>query len=320
MFGACFAPGEPVNLLVLGRSRFFTRRMAPALREVERIAHVDVASRRPQARDAHVRATFDDYAAALEASDAELVYVSLVNAHHAAWAERALRAGRHVVVDKPLTTSLPDAERLLSLAARRKRCLAELNTFGMHPMVSQALDDVAGDVRRVVATFSFPPLPADDFRWSCALGGGVIEDLGPYAAAVARVVLPGAVEELTCRVGWRDGVPTSLSLLATVGEATLLGGFGFGSVYENRLAVIASERSVFLERAFTQPPDIALSYERRDGLERSTVTVEAANSFGVFFERLLDTIEASDFGEMHEVARRDAQLLHRMRTCAGQPT
>jgi len=84
--------------------------------------------------------------------------------------------------------------------------------------------------------------------------------------------------------------------------------------------VIASERSVFLERAFTQPPDIALSYERRDGLERSTVTVEAANSFGVFFERLLDTIEASDFGEMHEVARRDAQLLHRMRTCAGQPT
>lgn len=54
---------------------------------------------------------------------------------HFALAKRALEAGRHVLVEKPLTTSRRDANELIALAERQKRVLMVDHTFVYHPAV-----------------------------------------------------------------------------------------------------------------------------------------------------------------------------------------
>ena len=110
-----------MRLLLIGYSKIAQKRVLPALAEAG-ITGADVASRTRAAEVALPEGiagrVYGDYEAALDESDADLVYVSTVNSAHAEWAQKALGHGFHVVVDKPACTSLGDTERLLDLAQR----------------------------------------------------------------------------------------------------------------------------------------------------------------------------------------------------------
>ncbi|MGV8604774.1 Gfo/Idh/MocA family oxidoreductase, partial [Pseudomonas aeruginosa] len=56
---------------------------------------------------------------AVEAADIDLVVIASPDATHASLAERALRAGKHVVVDKPFTATRAESRRLAELARER---------------------------------------------------------------------------------------------------------------------------------------------------------------------------------------------------------
>ena len=65
-----------------------------------------------------------DYAALLSA-DIDAVYLGIPNQLHAAYAEQALLAGKHVICEKPLTSAIEEAEALAALARERKLFLLE---------------------------------------------------------------------------------------------------------------------------------------------------------------------------------------------------
>ena len=65
----------------------------------------------------------DDLAAALGRSDVRAVDICLPHALHAAVAEAALAAGKHVLVEKPFAISLPEADAMIAAAARVRRIL-----------------------------------------------------------------------------------------------------------------------------------------------------------------------------------------------------
>jgi scyllo-inositol 2-dehydrogenase (NADP+) len=54
----------------------------------------------------------------------ELVVIATPNATHAELARQALEAGKHVVIDKPMTTTVAEADALITLAAERERVLS----------------------------------------------------------------------------------------------------------------------------------------------------------------------------------------------------
>jgi len=66
---------------------------------------------------------YTDSSELLKRSDVEAVTISVWSTNLAVEALRALRAGRHVLVEKPMASTIPQAKKIVSLAKRKKRCL-----------------------------------------------------------------------------------------------------------------------------------------------------------------------------------------------------
>jgi predicted dehydrogenase len=267
---------------------------------------------------------YGDYKKALHESDAELVYVSLVNSEHEPWAETAIEAGRHVVVDKPAFLGVAATERIVNLADRRGVCLAEATVWAAHPQVQCARElfvEAGGTPRRIAAEFCFPPLDASNFRYQRALGGGALWDVGPYAVSVGRVFFGGEPTDVACQVLERDGpddVETAFSVLLAYRDGqSVVGQFGFNSVYRNRVDLLGERLGVEIDRVYTPPPDVLpeLRVTRPDGT--STVAAPKGDTFAGFFEQVYERIETRDWGQLANDILVDARTLDRLRRAAG---
>jgi predicted dehydrogenase len=319
-----------VRVLILGLSSLVQRRVRPALHHVKGIEQVDVATKRSAATDGGRAWTggtvYEDYLDALERSQAELVYVSLVNSDHLRWTEVALQHGRHVVVDKPAFPGLASTRRMVELAGQRGVCLAEATVFAYHPQIACIKEQfhTARDApMRITTTFSFPPMNGSNFRYRRELGGGALWDLGPYAVSLGRVFWGEEPEDVTCRILTRqepDGVETSFAMLAEyAGGRSVVGTFGFDTVYRNRLDLVGKDLGIEVDRVFTTPPEVAneLRMTRRDGA--TTLTAPTGDAFTAFFELVCRSIGAGDWGELTSDVLRDAATLERLRGAAGLP-
>jgi dTDP-3,4-didehydro-2,6-dideoxy-alpha-D-glucose 3-reductase len=62
---------------------------------------------------------YDSYNNIIQANDINAIYIPLPPALHFQWAEKALAAGKHVLLEKPATTSLAETSKLLEMAAKK---------------------------------------------------------------------------------------------------------------------------------------------------------------------------------------------------------
>ena len=88
---------------------------------------------------------YDGYDDLLRGPDVDAVYIALPNHLHADYAIRAARAGKHVLVEKPLATSEQDA--LAMIAAAREAGVFLMTAYRLHhePGTVAALEHIRND-------------------------------------------------------------------------------------------------------------------------------------------------------------------------------
>lgn len=313
-----------MRLLVCGASDIFARRVLPNLPGLG-VTHLEVASRsrrRPDIPAGLPVVWHDDPDAALAASPAEAVYVSTENSRHAALALAALQSGRHVVVDKPAFLDLPTAEGAADLAARKNLVLAEATVWADHPRPAAVLEAfaAAGSApTRIAAVFSFPPLPAGNFRHRADQGGGALFDLGAYAVSPGRVFFGAEPEHVACRVLSRgEQVETAFVCQMTYpGGRSFSGTFGFDTGYVNRLDILGPALAASMDRAFTPPPAASLPFAYNAPTGQTVRDTPPADAFARFFRRAFDAMAAGHGQPLAEALLADARTLSRMRDSAG---
>jgi predicted dehydrogenase len=126
-----------------------------------------------------------NYAHVIQRDDVDVVYIALPPSAHAHWTHEALKAGKHVFLEKPATTNLEEAKSIVSAAQVADRRLIEAFHYRWHPMFHRAVEIVRsgdlGDLISGTAEFSAPiPHNETEFRWRADLGGGALADLGCY--------------------------------------------------------------------------------------------------------------------------------------------
>ena len=155
-----------------------------------------------------------DFEALLALPELDAVVIATPNDTHFDLARRAIEAGKHVVVDKPLTVTLAEALELERLAAQHQRLLAPFHNRrwdGDFLTLKKLLgsDDEPSRLGRVTYFEShfdrFRPLVRPRWREQAARGGGILLDLGPHLLdqAVNLFGMPGTLSATVA--AHRDG-------------------------------------------------------------------------------------------------------------------
>jgi predicted dehydrogenase len=167
-----------------------------------------------------VRRAFDSSQELVTSDDVDVVHICTPNGLHAGLAELALRAGKHVVCEKPLTTSAHTADALAALAAETGRVAAVPFVYRYHPMAAEArarvLDGRAGDIRLLHGHYLQDWLSEPgDTNWRVdAVAGGpsrAFADIGSHWCDLVEWVTGHRIAEVTAvsqtvrRDGGRDG-------------------------------------------------------------------------------------------------------------------
>lgn len=132
---------------------------------------------------------YTDYRDLVADPEVDTVYVAVPNFLHYAVSEAALRAGKDVVCEKPLTSNFREAEKLAAVAKEEGRFLWEAVVTCRQPnfKIIRHLIDRIGTVKVVTVNYSQYSSRYDAFRagevlpaFDPAKSGGAIMDLGLY--------------------------------------------------------------------------------------------------------------------------------------------
>jgi D-xylose 1-dehydrogenase (NADP+, D-xylono-1,5-lactone-forming) len=140
------------------------------------------------------------YDATLADPAIDAVYVSLPNSMHHQWTIKALRAGKHVLCEKPLAASAAEAREMFDEARRAGRVLVEGFMFRAHPLTHAFMKAIAdgaiGQVRLIRTSFCYRTTRiAGNIRFDSTLAGGALMDIGCYCINFSRMVA-GAEPEI----------------------------------------------------------------------------------------------------------------------------
>jgi len=119
----------------------------------------------------------------------DAVYISLPNALHHEWTMHALRAGKHVLVEKPYTTNPAHVIEAYDLADSSGLVVMEAFMWRHGPgarLVRELLPQI-GAVRTIRTAFSFVIADHVDVRMDLSLAGGALMDVGCYTVSGARL-------------------------------------------------------------------------------------------------------------------------------------
>lgn len=273
-----------IRIGVLCPSEIAFRRFMPALKQLDRFEYIGLAAateREFSGTDSdEVRASelekaekfaaehggkiFSGYESLITSDEIDAVYIPLPPALHFKWAQKALRAGKHVLLEKPFTTSLEDTKELIAIAENRGLAVHENYMFSYHTQLDwvkqQIASGVIGDVRLIRIDFGFPFRGANDFRYCKALGGGALLDCGGYTLKLASMFLGDTVRVTESQLCGKDGFEVDIYGSATLkNDAGLTAqvSFGMDNSYRCSLDIWGSSGSIYTNRILTAPAGYA---------------------------------------------------------------
>jgi predicted dehydrogenase len=224
-----------VRLGIIGTGRILDRFLPGARRtraiEVVAIAGRDGERARAAASDRGIGRGYGSYDGLLADPDVDAVYICLPNSMHHEWTMRSLAAGKHVLCEKPYSTSAAEVDAAHDRADAAGLVLTEGFMWRHGPHALRLVEELPriGELRTIRSTFSFVIESETDIRLSRELAGGSLMDVGTYCVSASRLIA-GREPVAVFGVAWpvASGVDERFTGVLDFGEgvvATLTSGF-----------------------------------------------------------------------------------------------
>jgi predicted dehydrogenase len=207
---------EPLRIGILGAARIVDNALAvPSRTAPVRLVVIAARDRRRAemlAATHGIERVVDTYADVVSDNEIDVVYNPLVNSLHAPWNRLAIAAGKHVFSEKPFASNAVEADAVHLAGQHAGVYVVDGFHYLYHP-VTQRLHSLLesgelGDLERVEVTMATPPPEPDDPRWSFALAGGALMDLGCYCLHANRTLARwggGEPSLVSAQGGGREG-------------------------------------------------------------------------------------------------------------------
>jgi len=161
--------------------------------QIEAIASRDLSKARQAAKRLGIAKAFGSYEELLADPEIEAVYIPVPNHLHVPWSIRALKAGKHVLCEKPISITVGEAEQLLA-EARQHPTLKVMEAFmyRLHPQWQKGRQLVQegqiGELRTIQTLFSYYNTDPGNVRNQADIGGGGLLDIGCYCISLSRFI------------------------------------------------------------------------------------------------------------------------------------
>jgi predicted dehydrogenase len=171
------------------------RQFAAGMKSARRGRITAVGSRTPASADAFARAhgieSRHDYAGLISDSNVDAIYLSLPNSLHHEWTIKALRAGKHVLCEKPFALNGSQSQEMFDVAEKAGHVLVEAFMYRSHPYIRGVEEAIragaVGELRMIRTSFCYRTSKiAGNVRFDRQLGGGALMDVGCYCINFSR--------------------------------------------------------------------------------------------------------------------------------------
>ena len=304
-------PDRKLRWGVLSTADIARRKWIPGVRRapLQRGEVVAIASRGGEvaqrvAGELGIPRAHDSYEALLADPEVDAVYIPLPNHLHAEWTIAAARAGKHVLCEKPLATSVDDAERMIAACEEAGVVLMEAFMYRHHPSWVAVRELIAaGRIGRLVAVQSWFSFFNDDpanIRNILAAGGGALYDIGCYCVNLSRMLFVGEPTRVLGSVT-RDpvgGTDTVVSAILEFGDGVATFTASTRAEDDQRVHVHGTEGRISLGIPFNIPPHLPTHVHVAAGGDPpvapqiETLTFEPADPYTVEAEAFADAVLA----------------------------
>ena len=197
---------------ILGAATIAVEEVIPALLQSRHSELLAIASRNLKKAE-EVASTFKvpkcygSYEALLADQKIQAVYIPLPNHLHVHWAIKALQAGKHVLVEKPIALTAEQAIALQTVARNfPKLKVMEAFMYKFHPQwlsVKEMIQEGAiGKLKLIQASFSFFDDDAKSIVNNKEFGGGSLMDVGCYPVSIARFLFNTEPKRVTASLDY----------------------------------------------------------------------------------------------------------------------
>jgi D-xylose 1-dehydrogenase (NADP+, D-xylono-1,5-lactone-forming) len=286
----------PVRFGILSTANI-NRKVIPGAQESPKVDLLGVASRDRGRAEAYAREwgiprAYGSYEELLADPDIEAVYISLPNTLHCEWSIAAVKAGKHVLCEKPMSRDPAEVEAAFDAAERAGRLLSEAFMYRHNPqtrrLVELVREGAIGELRLVRSVFSYSLYDADNIRLQSDVDGGALMDIGCYCVSGSRL-LAGEPERVYGEE-WIGETGTDWVFTGSLRfRGNVLAIFDCGTALTDRdeLEAIGSEGSLFLDDPWHCNNPV-IEVRREDGIER--IGLEREDSYRLELENLSDAI------------------------------
>ena len=233
--------------------------MASDNAEVVAIASRSLEKARLFASEHGLPDAYGSYDALLSSDHIDAVYIPLPPSMHCEWTIKAAAAGKHVLCEKPLAVDATQAQQMIDAAIQHRIILLDA-VMWYHTARAQVMRDIIiggqlGELRQVTSAFTFPStaMADDNLRFSAALGGGSLLDLGWYCVGMSLWMLQQMPSRVFATAQWRDGVDMRMNgMLWFADEKMASFECGFDAVRRRWMEVAGTDAALVCDD-FTKP-------------------------------------------------------------------
>ncbi len=197
----------------------------------------------------------------LDRNDIDAIYMPLPTGLHEEWIMKALKKGKHVYAEKSIAMHYRDAKRMVDLAKEKGLALMEGYMFQyhkQHELVKELISNgTIGDMRIIRASFGFPPLDKNNFRYDNQIGGGALKDTAGYVLRAVNFLNKNRFSVSSANIYYDDN-GTSIygsAFLKDTDRVSAEVSFGFDNFYQCNYEIWGNQGKLTCLKAFTPKPN-----------------------------------------------------------------
>ncbi len=183
---------------ILSTAKIGREKVIPALQNGEYCEVTAICSRSIEQADATAKAlniakAYGSYEELLKDPEIDAIYNPLPNNMHLEWTIKAIKAGKHVLCEKPIGLNAKEAIELNNVAKQYPTLkVSEAFMYRFHPQwikVKTLIDEgVIGEVKAIQSFFSYYNTDPQNIRNRIEVGGGALMDIGCYCISFPRFI------------------------------------------------------------------------------------------------------------------------------------